>query len=253
MVTATQKAIARRTRKLERKLLGKFNRNGFIIYENPSIVIIATGFKQGSKNGKTGAMIQTWILRKDINPVKAVKTGLDFMVCGDCWKRPSADHSKPEPSDWLEAKALGWRTFTTSNDHLEHEVVCPASKEGGKRTTCENCLLCGGTSKIARSIQIKPHGLRKDKCYVRTEKAPLSVWHCYKRGRYAHLVDLSLLSGRILRLGSYGDPVLIPFPIMRAMVKASAGHTGYTHQWRRPMFQPYSEFLMASTSARLAA
>ena len=45
-----------------------------IIYEGPSlldgqqIVVIATGIKSKSSNGKTGGMIQTWILLCDIDP-----------------------------------------------------------------------------------------------------------------------------------------------------------------------------------------
>jgi hypothetical protein len=243
--TGKTKAQARR----DRKLLKRYSDNSFIIHENAAIVVIATGFKRSSANDKTGSMIHTWILRKDVNPVRAVETGLDFMVCGDCPKRPSANNSELETTDYLEAQALGWRTFTTSKTTLEKQVVCPASKEAGKRTNCVRCGLCGGTSVNARSIQIKPHGYRGNKCYVRVSKAPLSVWKAYKRGRYARLIELNRFRDRAVRFGSYGEPVLIPLPIMRAIVDVCATHTGYTHQWRRPFFQGYREFLMASTNA----
>lgn len=64
-----------------------------ILYQGPSaldgapIVCIATGFG-ASRNPKTGAMIQTWIMRADIEPHQAVKTGADSSVCGDCPLRP---------------------------------------------------------------------------------------------------------------------------------------------------------------------
>ena len=70
-----------------------FNPNGVVIYRGPSmldgspIVIIATGFAQKSNNDKTGNMIQTWILREDINPVEAARTGADSTVCADCKHR----------------------------------------------------------------------------------------------------------------------------------------------------------------------
>jgi hypothetical protein len=69
--------------------------NGFILYEGPSaidgapIVVIATGFANSSANAKTGDMIQTWILRADIAPHHAVKTGADASICGQCPHRPA--------------------------------------------------------------------------------------------------------------------------------------------------------------------
>lgn len=68
--------------------------NGYILYEGPSlldgapIVVIATGFESASANGKTGDMIQTWIIRSDIAPHHAVKTGDDASICGQCIHRP---------------------------------------------------------------------------------------------------------------------------------------------------------------------
>lgn len=35
-------------------------------------------------NPKTGNMIQTWIIRSDVNPVVAINNGKDESVCGDC-------------------------------------------------------------------------------------------------------------------------------------------------------------------------
>jgi hypothetical protein len=65
--------------------------NGALIWSGPSeldgspIMLIATGLKgRGSLNEKTGKMIQTWIIRSDISPVEAVKTGLDAAICGTC-------------------------------------------------------------------------------------------------------------------------------------------------------------------------
>jgi hypothetical protein len=58
-----------------------------IIYNGPSlldgkpIVVIATF---SNRNTKTGAVVQTYILRSDINPLEASKTGEDFSICGDC-------------------------------------------------------------------------------------------------------------------------------------------------------------------------
>jgi hypothetical protein len=61
--------------------------NGYILYDGKSlidgkpIVAIAT---IDSSNKKTGAMVQTWILRSDIDPVTASRTGQDYSICGNC-------------------------------------------------------------------------------------------------------------------------------------------------------------------------
>ena len=63
---------------------------GFVLYRGPSsldgnpIVVIAT---LETSNGKTGDMIQIWILGEDINPVEASKIGADSSICGSCVHR----------------------------------------------------------------------------------------------------------------------------------------------------------------------
>ena len=57
---------------------------GYILYENDSIVVIATGITRKSTNKKTGAMIQIYILVRHTHPVEAVKLGLDRAICIDC-------------------------------------------------------------------------------------------------------------------------------------------------------------------------
>ncbi len=228
---------------------------GFIFYRGPSmidgkpIVGILTGLNTLSRNSKTGGMLQTWILRADMNPLDAVACGADVSICGDCphrgvvvdgvnrerscyvnvfqapmniykafqrgnykhergarapagstvrlgaygdpaaipfdvwaellcqtahctgythqWRRfaefqafcmASADNA----AEALEAQAKGWRTFRVrTRDELmqAREVVCPASAEAGKRTTCAACLACGGhSSKAKADIVIEAHG-----------------------------------------------------------------------------------------------
>lgn len=61
--------------------------NGFILHEDSSRVVIATGFSKASDNRKTGDMIQIWILVKAVDPVEAIRTGLDRLICGNCVHR----------------------------------------------------------------------------------------------------------------------------------------------------------------------
>ncbi len=58
--------------------------NGYILHEDRVRVIIAIGFKRASKNIKTGKMIQVFIIRKDMDPVSANRTGKDSAICGSC-------------------------------------------------------------------------------------------------------------------------------------------------------------------------
>jgi hypothetical protein len=68
--------------------------NGLVLYRGPSmldgrpIVLILTGLNKRSKNEKTGnGLLQTWILREDIDPIRAVNTGADYSICGGCRHR----------------------------------------------------------------------------------------------------------------------------------------------------------------------
>lgn len=64
--------------------------NGYVLWQGPSaingdpIVVIATGLAKASSNSKTGGMVQTYILRQDMEPHVAVKHGFDNAICGDC-------------------------------------------------------------------------------------------------------------------------------------------------------------------------
>ena len=158
---------------------------GYILHETEEYVVIATGFRRKSSNPKTGDMIQVWILPRKVNPVRAVKTGQDRVVCLDCGLR---------------------------------------GVKGKKR-----------------------------KCYVRVANAPLGVWKAYQRGMYPKLDPADFGSvferrttRRKVRFGAYGEPVLIPVEIVAELARVSDGWTGYTHQWKKPEYAAYRQYLMAS-------
>ena len=73
--------------KLEMRMKNK-TPNGYTIYDGPSLLdnmpIICVALTGKSKNSKTGAMMQTIIIRKDIPPIEANRTGADFSICGAC-------------------------------------------------------------------------------------------------------------------------------------------------------------------------
>lgn len=64
------------------------NPRGYILYRGPSLLddkpIVAIATTARTKNRKTGNMIQTWIMRSDIDPVRANRLGHDYSICGSC-------------------------------------------------------------------------------------------------------------------------------------------------------------------------
>lgn len=237
---------------------------GYIAYDGPSeidgapIVVIINKISDSSKNGKTGAIVQSFIIRSDVNPVEALKTGADSSICGDCvhrpitaketgeppcyvnvgrsvlavynaykrgryvkadvetialalagkalrigtygdpaaapvlmwqrvsryviaragyshqWRTAGFDHASWAPlvmasADSIDQAALanlyGMRTFRVSIgiDKQPGETVCPASAEGGRKATCADCMLCGGTTKKAKDVVIADHAAGHDR------------------------------------------------------------------------------------------
>lgn len=228
-----------------------------IIYRGPSLydgapIVVIANYTTG--NRKTGGVVQTYILREDIDPREASKGGQDASICGTCphrgevttdpdrkiakgrtcyvnlgqgvlitWRayhrgvypwaerqreraaigagrvvrigtygNPSCvpehvwddllrdctswtayNHGEPWRPDlamqsadtYAEAQAAwarGQRTFRVLQSLADldkaNEVLCPASKEAGRRTTCAKCLLCSGTStKSPKSVAIPMH------------------------------------------------------------------------------------------------
>jgi hypothetical protein len=65
--------------------------NGAVVYKGISqldgiteVVVIVTGLENPTSNIKTGDMLQAWILIENTPPHEAVKSGLDYAICGDC-------------------------------------------------------------------------------------------------------------------------------------------------------------------------
>ena len=69
----------------------------------------------------------------------------------------SADNLATAKTHW----EFGHRTFRVIQDVNEvvkgQEILCPASKEMGRRVQCSSCMLCGGSQVNAKSIAIVQH------------------------------------------------------------------------------------------------
>jgi len=72
------------------KALKRGQWRGVILYEGASaidgapIVAIANRITNASNNIKTGAMVQTFIIRSDMSPMEALRNGSDVSICGTC-------------------------------------------------------------------------------------------------------------------------------------------------------------------------
>ena len=60
--------------------------------DNAPIMLVLTGLSalrgEQSDNGKTGPMVQSYIIRRDMTPIEAVTSGNDQSICGNCPLRP---------------------------------------------------------------------------------------------------------------------------------------------------------------------
>jgi len=153
----------------------------FIVYEGPSLydgAPIVVLVQTGSSNRKTGDMVQTYILRSDIDPITANRTGKDSAICGDCPHMGT-------PNDSGKGQATG------------------------------------------RS------------CYVTLAHGPLGKYKAFKRGAYDHAIGHAAIRalglGRMIRIGTYGDPSYVPTYIWTSLISAAQGHTAYTHGAVNPM------------------
>ena len=152
-----------------------------LLWEGPSVLDgapIALVAGVGSKNSKTGDMVQVYIIRNDMHPQDAIESGADESICGSCRFR---------------------------------------GKNGKGRT-----------------------------CYVVLMHGTYQVWDAKKKGQWIPTPNRRRFGkGKKIRCGAYGDPAMVPFEIWQELLEFSAGHTGYTHQWRTCDHR-FSSIIMAS-------
>ena len=172
-----------------------------ILYQGPSridgapVVAIAVYPRDAKRtNAKTGNVLQSFILRADVDPVSAVRLGLDSSICGNCRHRGR---------------------------------VAPTGEYVADQFTCRSC-------------------------YVNIGRSVAAVFGAFTRGAYPVLSRAerrAIGRGRMVRLGTYGDPAAIPIGTWRDVLAESIGHTGYSHQWQDARFQALREYCMASVDS----
>jgi hypothetical protein len=98
--------------------------------------------------------------------------------------------------------------------------------------------ICGGCQHMAQEAGYRPNGkvfYKGRSCYVNVGQGATTVWKAYVRGVYPKVNAFQaaeLLAGKIVRLGTYGDPAAAPLAIWKLATSKAEAWTGYTHQWR---------------------
>ena len=101
-----------------------------------------------------------------------------------------------------------------------------ANKTGQDFSICGNCPLKG-----IPTMDPKRKLAEKRKCYVRIDQGSLIVWKAYQKGSYPKTNDISELGrGRMVRLGTYGDPAAVPSYVWHQLLEEAIGHTASSHQ-----------------------
>lgn len=106
---------------------------------------------------------------------------------------------------------------------------CENSKTGNDFSICGNCPLRGLATNDPKRKQAEKRG-----CYVVLGQGPTIVFKGLQRGIYptaqGHDAIAAIGAGRMVRLGTYGDPSAVPSFIFESLLSQSKGHTAYTHQ-----------------------
>ena len=101
-----------------------------------------------------------------------------------------------------------------------------ANKTGADFSICGTCPLKG-----IPTMDPKRKLAEKRKCYVRIDQGSLIVWKAYQNGSYQKTNNISELGrGRMVRLGTYGDPAAVPSYVWNQLLEDAIGHTAYSHQ-----------------------
>ena len=211
------------------------NKNTVCLYDQDNIIVLLSGLKTPSRNIKTGPMLQTCIIRSNMHPAEALKPGQDDLICGSCI------HRLKTPARFVDVSDI---TSTPPG-------FIPCVNETHK-IQCIDCKLCDGSG-IQRSIAIKIHGSKQNtngSCYVNLMMDGVNAQYTsFINGNiatYNPAAHRDLIKNRAIRLGSYGDPAMVPIDVWMDLLSMASNHTGYTHQWRDPDKQAYKSILMAS-------
>lgn len=194
-----------------------------IIYEGDSlidgspIVLLSTW---PTANPKTGAMVQFWVLRRDVHPMDAIHSGSDVAVCGACRMRGRTKDGK-ERSCYVNLAVLGqiWKRYKAGgHDWADIPALdCTYVRPG-----------LGGVSEGGQRPDWPGWAPMRFTAYGDAAAVPFGVWEALLRYQ-AGLQEWD------------------------RYLNEMSSHTGYTQHWGLPRMQEYKRLFHASVFSRSEA
>lgn len=160
---------------------------------------------------------------------------------------PSLIDGQPIVAIAIPSKSRNTKTGNMVQTYIIRADQSPleASKNGADYSICGDCPHRG----IA-TVDPARKQAEKRSCYVNLGQGPTIVWKALKRNFYkpvtGHNAIAELGAGRMVRLGTYGDPAAVPAYIWESLISKAAGHTAYTHQSGVASAQARPDFMMIS-------
>jgi len=95
--------------------------------------------------------------------------------------------------------------------------------------------ICGHCPHKGKASPEKDGGLAAERsCYVNLGQGPLGVYRALCANKYpravGHAAIAAIGAGRMVRLGTYGDPAAVPDFVWESLISEADGHTAYSHQ-----------------------
>jgi hypothetical protein len=166
------------------------------------------------------------------------------------------------PSMLDGAPIVGIATLTSKNDKtgdmVQTYILRADMAPLDALSTGADASICGTCPHRPKRIRVRDRktgrftSKRVRTCYVDVGKSVQQVFHAFARGSYPVVEPVDgaqYLADRMVRLGAYGDPAAIPAHVWIALLADAAGHTGYTHQWRKPLAADLAPIVMASADS----
>lgn len=135
----------------------------------------------------------------------------------------------------IVAVALVKSGNTKTGNMVQTYILCDgikptdASKSGADYSICGNCPHRGLTTDDPTKKQATNRS-----CYVVLGQGPTIVHKAIEKGVYpqvsGHAAIAALGRGRMVRLGTYGDPAAVPSYVWESLISDALGHTAYSHQ-----------------------
>jgi hypothetical protein len=153
--------------------------------------------------------------------------------------------------EYVVIAVLGESSNDKTGEMIQTYIIVDGVSPNEAVQSGEDEAICGGC--VMRRF-VMDDGRVVRGCYVNVGQGPREVYEAYMRGRY---VDYNATEhdryfrGRMIRWGTYGEPVLIPLPIVAWLCSIASGWTGYTHQFFVPEFAAYKRYFMASVHEKV--